>query len=87
MVHAPQAPLLHLDRPAQFARQGFGRSLLLKLSYLVTVVGPATGNTVASSGPNSLAELPPKSFVVPGMKSPPSCHVQPSPVDRVEKNG
>jgi hypothetical protein len=50
-------------------------SPLLKLSKRVIVVGPATGNTVCSSGPYSLVELPPKSFFVPGMKGPPSCHV------------
>jgi hypothetical protein len=43
--------------------QGFRSSPLLKLLYLRKVVGPVgpgTGYTVCSSGPNSVVELPPK---------------------------
>jgi hypothetical protein len=50
-------------------------SPLLKLSYRSTVVNPAAGNTVWRIGPNSAAALPPKSWTVPGMESPPSCQM------------
>ena len=51
-------------------------SPLLKLLYRLTVVKPTVGYTVSSSDPYSVVELPPKSLMVRGMKSPPSCQVQ-----------
>ena len=60
----------------------------LKLSKTVAVVNPASGKTVASSGPKAVVELPPKSLTVPGMNPPPSCQAQaPGPLCVVEKNG
>ena len=62
-------------------------SPMLKLRISVAVVNPASGNRVFSSDPNSVVELPPKSFTVPGMNLPPSCQVHPPCRNVVEKNG
>src|SRR6266566_8938983 len=67
--------------------QGFALSPLLKLLNRVTVVNPGAGCTVFSSGPNSVVELPPNVFVVPGMKPPPCCHTHDPWLAPVVKNG
>ena len=60
---------------------------LLKLRISVAVVNPGSGKTDCSSGPNSVVELPPKSFTVPGMNGPPSCQLHTPWRNVVEKNG
>ena len=60
------------------------RSPLLKFSKRVIGVFPAPGKICEIRCVNSVAELPPKSLTVPGMKSPPSCHEQAPPSERVE---
>jgi hypothetical protein len=44
----------------------------------------APGYASESSDPYSAVEVPPKSFVVPGMFAPPSCQAQCPPTDVVE---
>ena len=51
------------------------------------MVKPGSGYTVFSNGPYSVVELPPKWWVVPGMKLPPSCQAQVPLCDPVVKNG
>ena len=48
---------------------------------------PAPGKICEIRCVNSVAELPPKSLTVPGMKSPPSCHKHTPPSECVEKKG
>ncbi len=62
-------------------------SPLLKLRISVAVVNPGSGKTVFSSGPNSVAELPPNVSAVSGMNVPPSCQVHSPCRNAVEKIG
>ena len=85
------APLAITYRLEAAERQPDGHGLamfpLLKFSIVLSVVNPVLGNTVFSRPPNSVDELPPKSFVVPGMKSPPSCQTHVPRLNPFEKNG
>src|SRR4029453_10316289 len=69
------------------AGQGLVRLPLLKFSKRVIGVFPGPGKICEIKCVNSVAELPPKSLTVPGMKSPPPCHEHAPPLARVEKNG
>src|SRR5262249_27343401 len=68
---------------ACYAGQGLDPKMLRKLLKRVNApAGP--GEVSSSSGPCSVAELPPNVFVVPGMNVPPSCQTHCPPLVLVE---